>query len=198
MDAATGTLLGAVAGGSIGLIGNWLQARNAREAARLTADNAARMQLEKLQHDARLGEIAFLRGKLEELHQAVARATAYYTLTVAIFRSADTPALKQQLDRYNEDMNNIHRALTIAMLYFDNLTETVNKLIGFIEDALHTHRGYLSADVHAEFFQQRTDDMMALERDLNDIRSEFSEKIKKEVARLSVLEPEAANALGAD
>ena len=33
-----------------------------------------------------LGEIAFNRGKLEELCQAVYRATAYFTLSVAVFR----------------------------------------------------------------------------------------------------------------
>ena len=120
---ASGTLLGA----SIAVIGQARAARYAIKTTHITADNAARMQSEKLRHDTFLGEIAFKRGKLEELHQAVARATAYSWMSVAVFRSVDAPTPKQQLERYDEDMANIHRALAIAELYFDSLVETIHK-----------------------------------------------------------------------
>ena len=74
MDA--GWLLGTVVGAAIALIGTGLTAWNARKTAQITAENAARMQSEKLKHDARLGESAVRKGKLEDLCLAVERAKA--------------------------------------------------------------------------------------------------------------------------
>ena len=105
MDTAIGTLLGVLLGGLISLITTSVQARYGRKTAQITAENQARMQSEKLRHDASLSEIAFKRAKLEELNQAAARATAYCRLSVAIFRAdaADPPTPEQQLERYNEE-----------------------------------------------------------------------------------------------
>src|SRR3954447_12375242 len=118
MDAGTistvvGAAIGAVGaaiGASIGLIGTAVQAFNARKTAQITADNQARMQLEKLGHDTLIGEIALKRAKLEELYEAVARATAYSSLSVAVFRHSVTPTPEQQLERFNEDMESIFKA----------------------------------------------------------------------------------------
>jgi hypothetical protein len=126
MDA--GWLLGTVVGAAIALIGTGLTAWNARKTAQITAENAARMQSEKLKHDARIGESAVRKRKLEDLCLAVERATAYYNLSSAVLRRPDAPPLEQQWERYAEDMDNILRARVIAGLHFDSLTETIKQL----------------------------------------------------------------------
>jgi hypothetical protein len=191
MDAAIGTLLGTVRGtGVSGVINTLLQARNARNIAQITAANEARIQSEKLRHDAFLGKIALERGKLEELCQAVERATAYSTLSVAVFRRNLAPTLKQQLERYTDDMAHIHRALTIANLYFDSLSETIAKVVGVIDCSLHTHREYFRTEPKQEPDRLHlwTGEIVKLECKLDEIRAELDQKIAKEASRLSVLE----------
>jgi len=172
MDAATGTLLGTVLGAFITLTGTWLQAWNGRKSAQITAANQATMQSEKLRHDAFLGEIAFKRGKLEELYQAVARATAYSTLSVAVLRSDVAPTPNQMLERYDEDMTNILRARMIAELYFNSLTETIDKLTASIDHSLFTHRQYFSIDPKqdSDALRQWTDEVVKLSHELSDLR----------------------------
>lgn len=92
-----GTLLATVAGGSIALIGTGWTVWNARKTAQITAENAARMQSDKLKHDAGLGERAFRRGKLEELCLSVERATANYTLSTAVLHRPTAPTLGRTL-----------------------------------------------------------------------------------------------------
>jgi hypothetical protein len=195
MDAAAWTVLGTVLGGAIGLIGTSVQARNARKIAQITAENQARTQSEKLRHDAVLGEIAFKRAKLEELNQAVACATAYCGLSVAIFRRADAPTLEQQLGRYNQDRANIDRARIISELYFDSITGSINKLTGIIEHYLHNNRSYFVAEPESDSLQIWTRANVELERELCEVQNELSwkiseeaEKIAKEASRLSVVE----------
>jgi hypothetical protein len=177
-----GTLLGAGAGA---LIGAW----GGRKTAKITAENAARMQSEKLRHDDLVGEIAFKRGKLDELCQAVEQATARCSLSVAVFRRKLAPTEQQQLDRYNEDMENIRRALRIADLYFDRLSETIAKVGGVIDSSLHTHREYFRKEPNQEpdHLPRWTGKIVQLERELAEIRAELNPKIAKEASRLSLV-----------
>jgi hypothetical protein len=195
MDAATGTLLGTVLGASITLIGTSLQAWNGRKTAQITAENAATMQSDKLRHDAFLGEIAFKRGKLEELYQAVARATAYSTLSVAVLRSDVAPTPNQILERYDEDMTNILRARMIAELYFNSLTETINKLTGFIDHSLFTHRQYFRNEPNQEpdYLSRWTGEIVKLGRELAELRPELNQKIAQEASQLSVMETDVSD-----
>jgi hypothetical protein len=172
---ASGTMLGA----SIALIGTARAARYAMKTAQITAENEARMQSEKLRHDARLGESAFRRGKLEELCLSVERATAYYTLSRAVLRRPDAPILSQQSERYAEDMDNILRARVIAGLYFDNLTETINNLIGLISSSVHTHREYFRVDTKQppDALERWTGEIMKLADELFEIKAELYKKI---------------------
>lgn len=190
MDAATGTLLGTVLGASITLIGTSLQAWNGRKTAQITAENAATMQSDKLRHDALAGEIAFKRGKLEELCQAVEHAVAYCRLSVAVFRRKLAPTEQQQLDRYNEDMENIHRALRIADLYFEGLSETIGRVGGLIDRSLHTHREYFRNEPNQDpnHLSMWTEQILELERQLQQLRDKLNEKISEEASRLSVME----------
>jgi hypothetical protein len=183
MNAVIGTLLGRGAGA---LIGAW----GGRKTAQITAENAAWMQSEKLRHDALAGEIAFKRAKLEELSQAVEHATAYCTLSVAVFRRKLAPTEQQQLDRYNEDMENIQRALRIADLYFDSVSETIAKVRGIIDRSLHTHREYFRNEPNQEpdHLSRWTREIVKLERELAEIRAELNQKIPKEASRLSMME----------
>jgi hypothetical protein len=184
------TAFGTALGASITLIGTLVQARNTRKTAQIIAANAASMQSEKLRHDAFLGEIAFKRGKLEELCQAVDRATAYSTLSVAVFRRNLAPTLKQQLERYNDDMADIHRARTIADLYFGSLSEIIAKVAGVIGRSLHTHREYFRAEPTQEQdpLGLWTGEIVKLERELAENRAELNQKIANEAPRLSLLE----------
>jgi len=190
MDAATGTLLGTVLGASITLIGTGLQAWNGRKTAQITAATQASMQSEKLSHDACLGEIALKRGKLEELYQAVARATAYSTLSLAVLRSDVAPTPQQILERYDEDMTNILRARMLAELYFNSLTETIDKLTALIEHSLFTHRQYFSVDPKqdSDALRLSTDEVVQVSHELSDHRHELYYKIAKEASQLSMVE----------
>jgi hypothetical protein len=185
MDAVIGRLLGTGAGAFVGAWGG-------RRTAQITAENAARMQSEKLRHDDLVGEIAFKRAKLEELCEAVEHATAYYTLSVAVFRRKLAPTEQQQLDRYNEDMENIHRALSIASLYFNTVSEIIARVGGVIDCSLHTHREYFRNEPNQEpdNLSLWTGKIVELERELANIRVELNQKIANEASRLSVVETE--------
>jgi hypothetical protein len=177
--------VGLAIGALIGLIGTVVQALNARKAAQITADNQTRMQLEKLRHETLVGEIAFKRAKLEELYEAVARATAYSSLSVAVFRHAVTPTPEQQLERFNEDMESIFKARTIAALYFDSLTETVDHATGIIDRSLHTQHAYFRiAPDQKGAFQSSTTEIVKLTNELRELRTELNAKIAKEASRL--------------
>jgi hypothetical protein len=171
--------VGVAIGASIGLIA-------ARKTAQITADNQARMQLEKLGHDTFVGEIAFKRAKLEELYEAVARATAYSSLSVAVFRHEVAPTPEQQLELFNENMESIYKARTIATLYFDRLTETVDHAISIIDNSLNTQREYFRiAPERRDAFQIWTNQIAELTDELRDLRAELKAKVAKEASQLN-------------
>jgi hypothetical protein len=178
---AISVLLGTVAGASATLI----SARVTRKTAQITADNAARMQSEKLRHDAGQGETAFRRGKIEELCLAVERATAYYTLSTAVLRRPDAPTLSQQSERYADDMDNILRARALAGLYFESLTGTINNLIGLISASVHTHREYFRFDTkqQSDALEVWTRQIMKLGDELTETKTELYKRIAEEYTR---------------
>jgi len=102
------------------------------------------MQSEKLRHDAFLREIGPKRAKLEELYQAVSRATAYSMQSMAVLRNAAAPTPKQILERYEEDITNIILARLISNLYFDDIPRTINKLTVFTDTPQLTIHEYFS------------------------------------------------------
>jgi hypothetical protein len=174
--------VGVAIGASIGLVGG-------RKIAQITADNQARMQLEKLRHDTLVGETSFKRAKLEELYEVVARATAYSSLSVAVFRHEVAPTPEEQLERFNEDMESIYKARTIATLYFDSLTGTVDHAISIIDNSLHTQREYFRiAPERQDSFQMWTTEIVKITNELRDLRTELDAKIAREASRLDPVE----------